>query len=279
MGEPWFVAIMILGGGILLGTLPIALVLHRRSFWRAGLPLTHPTQASSSDQTAIDSRRIFASLHDEAVQLFTASVHNLRLAQRMLDADHPAAQFIATSEKMARAGITSIRGLLVSLKSGKAYENSLAAKVQTVVGLLTHTAPMTVHLAALPDIAAFPATEEAVAGIIGEALMNAAKHAQAGNVWVDVQVSTDELTVTVRDDGVGFDTQNAEREAEARRSFGLYLLRERARSIGGTVNIISRTNGGTMVEARLPLRREVMPTTPTPPPLWPVDDAGQRVSH
>lgn len=82
--------------------------------------------------------------------------------------------------------------------------------------------------------------------IVQEALTNAVRHAGPG-VGVRVDLSTDgwALRVTVTDDGIG--------DAGGPPGFGLVGMRERARSVGGTVETGTREEGGFAVVAVLPL--------------------------
>jgi signal transduction histidine kinase len=75
--------------------------------------------------------------------------------------------------------------------------------------------------------------------VIREALSNAARHARAGSVSVDVSTRHRTVRVEVGDDGVGFD--------EPERSSGLTNIRSRATELGGGMEIISAPGAGTRV--------------------------------
>ena len=81
--------------------------------------------------------------------------------------------------------------------------------------------------------------------LVGEALTNAAKHAQASAVTVRVDVEGDVLCVTVRDDGVG--------GASFAQGTGLGGLKDRVEAIGGRIVLDSPRGAGTSVRAELPL--------------------------
>jgi len=93
------------------------------------------------------------------------------------------------------------------------------------------------------------------------ALSNVLQHAAARHVTVSLDSpETSVLVMTIEDDGVGFDME----EAEAHGSFGISAMRERVELLGGTIRIESRRAGsrsrrhGTRIEVMLPLlRREV----------------------
>ena len=84
--------------------------------------------------------------------------------------------------------------------------------------------------------------------IVQESLTNVAKHAKASRVEVVIGAEHDAITVTVRDDGVGFSTSDPRKP----QSYGLLGVRERAYLLGGETRIISAPDGGTEIEVRLP---------------------------
>jgi PAS domain S-box-containing protein len=85
--------------------------------------------------------------------------------------------------------------------------------------------------------------------IMQEALTNVVRHARVKEVVVTVWVDQDVLWIRVEDEGAGFD-QGALLSGT---SIGLYGMYERARSLGGELNIDSTPDAGTIVTARLPL--------------------------
>lgn len=90
--------------------------------------------------------------------------------------------------------------------------------------------------------------------LIQEALSNVVKHARATRSCVSLQVQTDDaaLQIVVSDNGVGFDPGNA-----LQPGVGLVGMRERVSAVSGSMEILSRTGGGTKVMICLPLYRAV----------------------
>ncbi len=84
-----------------------------------------------------------------------------------------------------------------------------------------------------------------------EALRNASKYSQARIVRADLHCGSDSLTLSVSDDGVGFDPATVNGGG-----LGLISMRERMRLIGGELSIRSKPGGGTHIEARVPLVHE-----------------------
>jgi PAS domain S-box-containing protein len=93
--------------------------------------------------------------------------------------------------------------------------------------------------------------ETALYRIAQEVLNNVAKHARATHVSVLLDQRSDRVSVIVEDDGVGFDPE----QPSAR--FGVAGMRDRARLLGGTVEIESHPGAGTTVAARIPLTSHV----------------------
>ncbi|OYU82335.1 MAG: hypothetical protein CFE23_01050 [Flavobacterium sp. BFFFF1] len=82
--------------------------------------------------------------------------------------------------------------------------------------------------------------------ILQEALQNIVKYANAGKVMVSIGRRESMLRIIVRDDGVGFDPE------QARKGLGLRNMRQRAQGIGGNMTITTALGAGTMLQFELP---------------------------
>ena len=85
--------------------------------------------------------------------------------------------------------------------------------------------------------------------IAQEALNNVAKHAHATQVWLRLEADAAHMTLTVRDDGTGFDPNAA--EARATR-LGMTTMQERVTATGGRLELESAPGEGTTLRARVP---------------------------
>ncbi len=96
-----------------------------------------------------------------------------------------------------------------------------------------------------------PTTELHLLRIVQEALTNVRKHSLAKRAWVQVNRDRGAMTVTVKDDGIGFEPSPP---AGGRWSgFGLQTMRERAQAIGATLTVRTREGSGTEIEVALPV--------------------------
>jgi signal transduction histidine kinase len=98
-------------------------------------------------------------------------------------------------------------------------------------------------------------TETHLFRIAQEALTNIARHAAARRVEVKLDGKTNEICLSIQDDGRGLGTT----PPDGRRGLGMIGMRARARSTGGDVHVRSRAGEGVLIEVRVPLRHEENP--------------------
>src|SRR5205814_5678341 len=84
--------------------------------------------------------------------------------------------------------------------------------------------------------------------LVQEILQNAVKHSDAGHVWIELVGGPPGVTLTIIDDGKGFDL-----DCVGSDGLGLITMRERVESVGGTLNILSTPGSGTRVRIVVPL--------------------------
>ena len=87
--------------------------------------------------------------------------------------------------------------------------------------------------------------------VVQEALQNAVKHSAAGRISVQLMQRDEGLTLTIEDDGVGFELSTA-----WTKGLGLISMRERLEAIGGKLIIDARPGAGTRLEVTVPLRQD-----------------------
>jgi signal transduction histidine kinase len=80
---------------------------------------------------------------------------------------------------------------------------------------------------------------------VSEALTNAAKHADASIVYIDLTVEDATIRLSIRDNGKG--------GADLRRGTGLLGIRDRVEALGGRFQITSKAGGGTSLFAEIPI--------------------------
>jgi signal transduction histidine kinase len=91
--------------------------------------------------------------------------------------------------------------------------------------------------------------QRAVFYVFQETLSNVEKHAKAAKVDIALGWSRDKLTLTVSDNGVGFNP----RLVDLDKHFGLGIVRERIKNVSGRIEVNSEVNSGTTIKVRVPL--------------------------
>jgi len=92
--------------------------------------------------------------------------------------------------------------------------------------------------------------------ILQEACGNIAKHAKASKVGVTLSTEKDKLCLLIRDNGVGFDTEQKKEPKDNLSGFGLSIMKERIALLGGSISIESVIGEGTAVSVSIPLQEK-----------------------
>jgi signal transduction histidine kinase len=194
--------------------------------------------------------RLARELHDAVSQKLFGLVLTAEAASTLLARDADAAgEQVSRLGELAQEALEELRGLIFELRPASLEEEGLAATLRKEVAMLerVHEHPIEVRITGGAQAA--PETEGEVLRIAGEALNNALRHADAERIELRLQGRDGRLTLTVADDGVGFDP-----DAPGLRSrrLGLTSMEERARALGGTLAVVSRPGEGTTVTLEVP---------------------------
>ena len=194
--------------------------------------------------------RISRELHDDLGQSLTTHMISLRnlqddltipqevLFERLQALQDQSYEIFVKIRRLAqdlRPPVLDALGLKVSMQT---YCAEFARRTHLPV-----TFDVDESIPSLPDI-----YNIALYRILQEALNNIIKHAKAGHVWVDLSLEDDIITLTVQDNGQGFETE--ERQSDG---IGLSSMRERVVIAGGKFNISSTHKRGTILSAQFPL--------------------------
>ena len=152
-----------------------------------------------------------------------------------------------------RESLADVRELLVHFRT-RTNREDIAPALRTTLRKFEHQTGLATHLSFEGEgLPIDPDVQVQVLHVVQEALSNVRKHAQAREVWVEVQQSP-QWRVEVRDDGRGFE---GEPSAMDETHVGLRIMRERAQRIGATVEVASVPGSGTCVVLTLPQRLAV----------------------
>jgi PAS domain S-box-containing protein len=188
-------------------------------------------------------REIERNLHDGAQQRFVSIALRLQLwlATHHELADDARAELADVLAEL-RSGLGELRDLAQGLHPAVLSDRGLKEAVLGLAARATVPVELDVRLnGTRPPLG----VESAAYFTVSEALTNVAKYAEARYAWVKVRQRSAGLDIEIGDDGIG--------GIDARRGSGVQGLRDRIAAIGGTLQITSPPNGGTVVRASLPI--------------------------
>ncbi len=196
-------------------------------------------------------RRIARELHDEAGQLMTSLLVGLRTlndVRKLADAKQQAKRL----REIASNAINELGRLARGLHSSVLDDLGIETALRRFVDEFAKTQGIRVNLEMAAQFSGFNRDEQInLVRIVQEALTNVARHAHAQNVQITFKSSPAELEVTVRDDGRGFSSL----ASGPNRHLGVEGMRQRAASLGGTLQITSPADGGAEVRLQIPHRK------------------------
>ena len=201
--------------------------------------------------------RMAQELHDTLAQGFTGIVLQLEAAEQVL-AEQPeeALTHLTRARSLARASLAEARWSVWNLRP-PSLENGLPDAIQQALVVCTADNRVTGHFVVDGEPYEIPVeAQKALLRIAQESFTNLRKHAQASNVWATLVYAPDEVTITVRDDGVGFDPTTRPPSRAQGGGMGLSGMRERAQKVRASFTLQTAPGQGTIIEVRLPVSAE-----------------------
>ena len=210
---------------------------------------------SQFEAVLAERNRMAREIHDTLAQSFVGVSVQLELASQLLaQSQIPAAhQQIDRTRAYVRDGLAEARRSIWDLRAITA-QNTLPTRLTNLLER-SNTEPLTTHLnigGTYRPLA--PNVEDEVLRIAQEALANAARHAHATHISVDLRYHSTRLTLTITDNGRGF--QTTDDSLPARGHFGLQGMYERAAQINAQLTVESSQGKGTTITLDAPIVAE-----------------------
>lgn len=203
--------------------------------------------------------RLVRDLHDNLGQVFGFINVQAQAIKHELASDKIASASLKL-ERLAEAAQSShgeMRTYINNVKSHAAIKDLLPDIGKQIEQMRIHTG-INAKLR-ISDAALIEGLEDDIKGqilnIVKEALNNIRKHAQAKQALMEFKAVASEIMVTIEDDGQGFVLVREEKELA--HGWGLEIMKERAREIGGNIKIESIPGQGTRILLRVPVNRGV----------------------
>jgi signal transduction histidine kinase len=221
---------------------------HRLEELRAAL-LHQTVKAQESER-----QRIARELHDELGQTLTALGMGLRgVSENFLAHPERAREQTAQLEKLVKTGIDELQHLVTGLHPPQLDDLGLMAALRWYTNEFSERYGLQIQINSRGNIPTLP--EEirvAFYRIAQEAITNAARHANANQIILNLIQVNHDITLQIEDNGIGFDVDETLKKQKSRPCWGLLGMIERAELIGGHCIVASSPGHGTLIEVTIP---------------------------
>jgi len=194
--------------------------------------------------------RIARDLHDSVCQSMFSLMLNAETCARLManNNSEKAKDAMAKVQSLAKDTLVEMRGLIFELRPLILKEQGLVRALESNINVFIKRNGIPVAfsygmLKRLPED-----LELCLYRVAQEALTNIMKHAAASSIEISLDFKPDTVTLTIADDGKGFDIQTV---LVSQKNFGLVAMRERIEACGGQLLIDSATGRGTIVKAQI----------------------------
>ena len=204
-------------------------------------------------------RHLARELHDEVMQTLTALQLNLDGLEPELSVAHATWH---ASTALVDDLVDQVRTLSLDLRPTVLDELGLAAALEWYCHRQVPRLGLVAHYTCTPNLVRpQPEIETTCFRVVQEAVTNVAKHAATDTVWIELQHDDDTLSLTVRDQGIGFAVAKAQQRVGYEVGIGLHGMAERLHLIDGTLEIQSAPGQGTVIQVRVPCTSAAADTT------------------
>jgi len=203
--------------------------------------------------TVVEERnRLARELHDSVKQhLFSLTMTASGIRTRfdaLPDAPEDLAEMVHEVERTAQTAQREMTRLIEDLRPTPLREQGVAAALDDYTLLFGAREHLLIYLEVQGNDGLLPpSVAESLYLVAQEALHNVARHARATRVDVHLRCIPEQVALTIRDNGVGFDT------GPARRGLGLANMQERIMAVGGRLLVESQIGTGSTVSAEVGL--------------------------
>jgi signal transduction histidine kinase len=198
-------------------------------------------------------RRIASDIHDAVNPLITGALYQARALKLSTgngtngsshdEGSHEGEEELNTVSDLLERAMSELHDVIFALRPPDLDDLGVVAAIERYVQQVNRSGlPCVLEVIGEPERLS-PEARLGVYRIVQEALHNALRHAHADEAIVRMEWLDDRIRVTIRDNGSGFDPEQAANPS----SLGLLSMRERAAAIGGTLEIASKAGIGTAV--------------------------------
>jgi two-component system sensor histidine kinase DegS len=203
----------------------------------------------------VERRRISMEIHDGPLQLLAVSLMSAeRAIKRTEQGETDAAKIeLQSITETLHDTIHEMRYVLADLSPEVLNTYGLAMAIQSHSERFAEATGMEVAVRNRIADRLPPETELLLYRLAQEALANARKHSRANRVTIELERAGDEMTLAIRDDGMGFYVEDALNKHKDGDCLGLRSMKQRIEAVGGSMHITSAPGEGTAINFHYPI--------------------------
>jgi len=219
---------------------------QQRSLEEANLKLTNYANTLEDLAVSKERSRIAQELHDTLSHTLSGLSVQLETMKAYWGVDPATARKILDKSLVAtHSGLEETQRILMALRAKPLEDLGLTMAIRRLAEEAAAHAGIALDLVIPDNIPPLPSdVEQCFFRVAQEAITNAVKHARAKRLTVKLELKENKVSLTVKDDGIGFDFD----ESGGTKHFGLIGMKERAELVNGELNIASRPGAGTIVQ-------------------------------
>jgi signal transduction histidine kinase len=197
--------------------------------------------------------RLAREIHDTLAQSFAGILlHTEALSTSLPLGRRRSMRALSSIQRLAQSGLDEARRSVQALRPKALERSTLPEALEQAAKCISAEGNLTCHFKQTGrPVELSSETQVELFRIAQEAMTNVRKHAHARSAWMTMQFKTNQMILTIRDDGVGMAASTSSGRPPG---YGLATMRERAQRIGGQFHIESPAEGGTAVHVVVSLK-------------------------
>ena len=198
-------------------------------------------------------KRVSTELHDSISQLLVSVRYGIEMIQSEASESSPFRGYAVKCLKTLDGAISEVRRISRDLRPSILDDMGLATALKSLGTEFQSQSGITVKVSAershdrLSDGA-----KTALYRVVQECMTNVARHSEATEVAISLSIGRDSLLLTVQDNGVGIPTLPIKTGG-----LGIRNMRERIETHNGTIQLLPRVGGGTLIRVTMPIETPI----------------------
>ncbi len=239
--------------GLLVLVIGLVVMLARRHRYEQ----EHQREMAENEFAAIlsERNRLAREIHDTLAQALAATSVQLRLAKKNANGSSEAiGQHLDAAQSLVRESLDEARSSIWNMRAHVLETGDLASALEGILKQMAEGTEIAIHFEVTGRARRLaPVVENNILRVGQEAITNATKHSEAGEIKATLEFGEKHFRLQVADDGRGFDPRQP---PASEGGFGLVGMRERAKELKGDLEIRTAPGKGVEINLRIPLPGE-----------------------